>query len=85
MAEKAHPAFKTTPRVCAICGKALRRLPNGKNETTYGFSNVLTRNGIRKPDGGRADKAHPSCVRKLGERHPQVAEPIRSIVNAFCR
>jgi len=60
MTERAHPAFKTTTRVCAICGKALRRLPNGQNETTYGFRSSLIRNGIK------GDKAHPTCVKELG-------------------
>ena len=59
---KAHPAFKTATRVCAICGKALRKLPNGQNETTYGFRSILGVNGYPK----EADKAHPKCVKELG-------------------
>ena len=57
---KMHPAFKTTTRVCAICNKALRRLPNGSYDTTYGFAGILRRNGIK------GDKAHSSCVKELG-------------------
>jgi len=64
MTNRAHPSFKTAKRVCVICGKALRRLPNGQNETTYGFRGVLQWNGYPRD----ADKAHPTCVKELGSK-----------------
>ncbi len=57
-----HPAFTSTKRVCAICGKALRKLPDGSTDTTHGFHTILRLNGIK------GDKAHPSCVRELGTK-----------------
>lgn len=54
-----HPAFKTTKRVCVICGKALRKVGN-TIETTYGYRTMLRINGIE------GDKAHPSCIASLG-------------------
>lgn len=57
-----HPAFKTAKRICAICGKALRKNKAGQYETTYGFHTQLQRMGIPWP----ADKAHPTCVKEYG-------------------
>lgn len=70
------PAFKTTTRVCAICRKALRRLPSGTTESTLGFGTTLRRLGYQ------GDKAHPSCVKDAG-RNRHVADPLRAIVNSF--
>lgn len=64
----ARKAFATTMRVCAICGKAHRRAADGSIEPTYGFAGVLAHNGIKRPDGTRADKAHPSCVKELAKK-----------------
>lgn len=56
---KTHPAFRSTKRVCVICGKALRKTSGG-TETTYGYHTMLQMLGYPWP----ADKAHPSCVRE---------------------
>jgi hypothetical protein len=63
-----------TGRVCAVCGKTTS--PSGQKDT-YGFGTTLRRHGIV----GR-DKAHRDCVSHLG-KNQHVAEPMRSIINAF--